>query len=56
MANAKAQHELVGVLINKYPRLAVRLAELVGESCPAHDRVAAGPNAHQVRKAGNGGR
>jgi hypothetical protein len=55
MANAKAQHELVGVLINKYPRLAVRLAELAGESCPAYDRVTAGPNTHQVRKAGNRG-
>lgn len=55
MANAKAQHELVGVLINKFPRLAVRLAEVAGESCPAYDRVAAGPNTHQVRKAGKRG-
>ena len=55
MANAKAQHELVGVLINKYPRLAVRLAELAGEPCPAYDRVTAGPNTHQVRKAGKRG-
>jgi hypothetical protein len=55
MANAKAQHELVGVLINKYPRLAVRLAEVAGEECPAYDRMVAGPNTHQVRKAGKRG-
>ncbi|MGH3252136.1 MAG: hypothetical protein ACRDOI_38820 [Trebonia sp.] len=55
MANAKAQHELVGVLINKYPRLAVRLAEVSGQSCPEYDRVTAGPNTHQVRKAGKRG-
>jgi len=52
MANAKAQHELVGVLINKYPRLTVRLAEVAGEAYPMHDRLSAGPNTHQVRKAG----
>src|SRR5690348_1376979 len=52
MANAKAQHELVGVLVNLYPRLAVRLAEVTGEACPPHERASAGPNTHQVRKAG----
>jgi hypothetical protein len=55
MANAKAQHELVGVLVNKYPRLAVRLAEVAGEPCPAYERVAAGPNTHQVRREGKRG-
>jgi hypothetical protein len=55
MANAKAQHELVGVLVNLYPRLAVRLAEVTGEACPPHERVLAGPNTHQVRKAGKRG-
>ncbi len=55
MANAKAQHELVGVLVNKYPRLAVRLAEVAGEACPVYDRVTAGPNTHQVRKDGKRG-
>ena len=55
MANAKAQHELVGVLVNLYPRLAVRLAEVTGEACPPHERVLAGPNTHQVRKEGKRG-
>jgi hypothetical protein len=30
------------VLINKYPRLAVRLAEVAGETCQEYDRVTAG--------------
>jgi len=55
MANAKAQHELVGVLVNLYPRLAVRLAEVTGEACPPHERVLAGPNTHRVRKEGKRG-
>lgn len=55
MTNAKAQHELVGVLVNMYPRLAVRLAEATGEACPPHERVSAGPNTHQVRKEGKRG-
>ena len=52
MANAKAQHELVGVLVNLYPRLTVRLAEVTGAACPPYERVSAGPNTHQVRKEG----
>ncbi len=56
MANAKAQHELVGVLVNLYPRLAVRLAEVTGAACPPYERVSAGPNTHQVRKEGKRGR
>lgn len=52
VANAKAQHELVGMLVNLYPRLAVRLAEVTGEECPPYERLAAGPNTHQVRRDG----
>lgn len=55
MSNAKSQHELVGVLVNKYPRLAVRLAGLAGQPCPAYDQAVPGPNTHQVRKAGRRG-
>ena len=55
MANAKAQYELVGVLVNLYPRLTVRLAEVTGAECPPYERVSAGPNTHQVRKEGKRG-
>ncbi|MGH3244699.1 MAG: hypothetical protein ACRDOI_00575 [Trebonia sp.] len=52
MANAGAQHELVGVLINRYPGLALRLAEVAGVSFPGHDRAMAAPNTHQTRGRG----
>lgn len=45
----------MGVLVNLYPQLAVRLAEVTGEECPPYERVAAGPNTHQVRKNGKRG-
>lgn len=43
------------MLVNLYPRLAVRLAEVTGEECPPYERLAAGPNTHQVRRDGKRG-
>jgi hypothetical protein len=52
MGNAKAQHRLVGVLVNRYPDLVLRLAEIAGVKFPDHDRVVAAPNSHQMRGRG----
>jgi hypothetical protein len=52
MGNAKAQHRLVGVLVNRYPDLVLRLAELAGVKFPDHDGVVAAPNNHQMRGRG----
>jgi hypothetical protein len=49
MAKAGAQHELVGLLINKFPDLAERLAEVAGVKFPGHDRTVAAPNSHRLR-------
>jgi hypothetical protein len=49
MAKAGAQHELVGLLINKFPDLAERLAEVAGVAFPGHDRAVAAPNSHRLR-------
>jgi hypothetical protein len=52
MGNAKAQHRLVGVLVNRYPDLVLRLAEIAGVKFPDHDQVVAAPNNHQMRGRG----
>src|SRR5215472_5761389 len=49
MSFVSAQHELVGVLVNKYPRLILRLAEVAQIDLPSHDRAVPAPNDHQVR-------
>lgn len=49
MAKAGAQHELVGLLINEFPDLAERLAEVAGVKFPGHDRAVAAPNSHRLR-------
>jgi hypothetical protein len=49
MAKAGAQHELVGLLINNFPDLAERLAEVAGVDLPGHDRMVAAPNSHRLR-------
>lgn len=50
MSNAKAQHEMVGVLLDKYPDTVYGLGELAGVTFPEHDEAVPAPNAHQVRK------
>jgi hypothetical protein len=47
MANATAQDELVGVLLSKYPQLALRLAEVAREAYPEYG---------EARNAERGGR
>ncbi|MBO0806049.1 MAG: hypothetical protein J2P25_23630 [Nocardiopsaceae bacterium] len=48
MGNPGAQHELACTLVHRYPKLALRLAELADVKVPAHELVAAAPNSHQL--------
>jgi len=49
MAKAGAQHQLIGILIDRYPDLVERLAEIAGVDLPEHDRKVPAPNSHQLR-------
>jgi hypothetical protein len=48
MSNEGAQHQLVGMLVERFPELVERLAEASGVDYPAHDRVMAAPTTHHV--------
>lgn len=49
MGNPGAQHELVCTLMQRYPLLALRLAEAAKVELPSHDLAVAGANSHQLR-------
>jgi hypothetical protein len=52
MANAGAQHQLVGVLVNRYPGLTDWLAEVAAVKLPVHDLKVPAPNSHPVQGGG----
>jgi hypothetical protein len=49
MGNAKAQHQLVGAVVEMYPELAVRLDELTGAKHPAYDQLVPTSNTHPMQ-------
>jgi hypothetical protein len=49
MGNAKAQHQLVGAVVETYPELAVRLDELTGAEHPDYDQLVPTSNTHPMR-------
>jgi hypothetical protein len=49
MPYAKAQHELVGVIVDRYPELVRSLAEIARVRLPGYDQVVSASNRHQVR-------
>lgn len=50
MSNAKAQHELVGVLVDRYPEVIYGIGEVARTGFPLHDEAVPAPNNHQIRR------
>lgn len=48
MGNPGAQHELACTLVQRYPKLTLRLGEIAGVKIPDHELAVAGSNSHQL--------